>query len=195
MQQVERDPMLDHFDLIAPLYERVIPPPDPAQWRELLRLPTDGWLLDAGGGTGRVSAQLRPLVGGLVVGDVARQMLQQTRTRPGLSPVLAYTEKLPFPAAYFDRVLVVDALHHFCSHQKSIDDLLRVLKPGGRLVIEEPDVTTLPVKAIALAEKLALMRSHFLTPAEICAIIERHGLRAKIEHKNRYEFWIIVDNV
>jgi demethylmenaquinone methyltransferase/2-methoxy-6-polyprenyl-1,4-benzoquinol methylase len=187
--------MLDHFDLIAPLYERVIPPPDPAQWRDLLRLPTDGWLLDAGGGTGRVSAQLRPLVGGLVVGDLAQQMLQQTHGRANLLPVRTYTEKLPFPAASFERVLVVDALHHFCNHQEAIDDLLRVLKPGGRLVIEEPDVTTLPVRAIALAEKLALMRSHFLTPAEIQAIIKRHGLRAQIEHKNRYEFWIIVDNV
>jgi demethylmenaquinone methyltransferase/2-methoxy-6-polyprenyl-1,4-benzoquinol methylase len=187
--------MLDHFDLIAPLYERVIPPPDPEPWRELLRLPTDGWLLDAGGGTGRVSAQLRPLVGGLVVGDLAQQMLQQARGRTSLSPVRAYTETLPFPAASFERALVVDALHHFCNHREAIGDLLRVLKPGGRLVIEEPDVTTLPVKAIALAEKLALMRSHFLPPAEICAIVEGYGLHAQVKHKNRYEFWILVDNV
>jgi len=40
---------------------RQIGPPDPAQLRRLLDLPAHGRLLDAGGGTGRVSAQLRPL--------------------------------------------------------------------------------------------------------------------------------------
>jgi len=60
--------MLDHFDILAPVYDRLIGPPDPARLTALLRLPTDGWLLDAGGGTGRVAAGLRPFVGGLIIG-------------------------------------------------------------------------------------------------------------------------------
>ena len=61
--------MFDHFGLLAPFYERVIPPPDLRRWQELLRLPVAGNLLDAGGGTGRVSAQLRPFVNHLVIGQ------------------------------------------------------------------------------------------------------------------------------
>jgi demethylmenaquinone methyltransferase/2-methoxy-6-polyprenyl-1,4-benzoquinol methylase len=68
-----------------------------------------------------------------------------------------------------------------------------VLKPGGRLVIEEPDITTWPAKLIALAEKLALMCSHFHTADEIAAMMEKYSQRAQIEHKNRYEFYILVD--
>ena len=45
--------------------------------------------------------------------------------------------------------------------------MFRVLKPGGLLVIEEPDIRTFGVKLIAIAEKLLLMRSHFLAPEEI----------------------------
>jgi hypothetical protein len=32
--------MIDHFGILAPLYDRLIPPADPAQLRERLRLPT-----------------------------------------------------------------------------------------------------------------------------------------------------------
>ena len=50
--------MLDHFDLIASIYDRLIGPPNTERLRQLLNLPTDGWLLDGGGGTGRVWSHL-----------------------------------------------------------------------------------------------------------------------------------------
>jgi hypothetical protein len=61
--------MIDHFDALAPLYDRLIGPPDLARLRALLDLPTTGWVLDAGGGTGRIAAQLRLLAGHLVLLD------------------------------------------------------------------------------------------------------------------------------
>ena len=54
--------MFDHFNLLAPFYERLIPAPDTGRLEELLDLPISGRLLDAGGGTGRVSSLLRPYV-------------------------------------------------------------------------------------------------------------------------------------
>ena len=56
-----------------------------------------------------------------------------------------------------------------------------VLKPGGLLVIEEPDIRTFGVKLIALAEKLLLMRSHFLAPDEITKLfpIGEKSIRAE----------------
>jgi len=58
-------------------------------------------------------------------------------------------------------------LHHVIHHADSAREMFRVLKPGGLLVIEEPDIRTFGVKLIALAEKMLLMRSHFLAPNEI----------------------------
>ena len=49
--------MFDHFDFIAPLYDRIVRLPVSSRLCELLKLPTDGILLDAGGGTGRVSSR------------------------------------------------------------------------------------------------------------------------------------------
>ncbi|MCB8918022.1 MAG: class I SAM-dependent methyltransferase [Ardenticatenaceae bacterium] len=185
--------MLDHFGFLAPFYDRVIGPPDASRWRELLGLPVPGRVLDAGGGTGRVSAQLLPLVGDLVISDLSAKMLRQAQQKGVRQPVAAHVEKLPFADNSFDRVLVVDALHHFCDQREAIADLVRVLRPGGRMVIEEPDLNRLSVKFVAIAEKVALMRSHFYYPAQIQAMIAAHGLSVRIEHDGHFAAWVIAD--
>lgn len=185
-------PMNFHFDLVAAYYDRAIPPPDPDRLRELLRLPTEGWLLDAGGGTGRVASLLRPLVGRLVISDLSAPMLAQAQAKGVACSVQAHAERLPFPDGHFDRVLVVDALHHFADARLAVAELIRLLKPGGRMVIEEPDINRFPVKLMALAEKLALMGSHFYSPQQIAYFIAANGLEATIAYDDATG-WVIVD--
>jgi demethylmenaquinone methyltransferase/2-methoxy-6-polyprenyl-1,4-benzoquinol methylase len=125
-------PAFDHFSLFAPFYDRVFDFLDPTRLRELLELPTAGRLLDAGGGTGRVAQALRGLAGQIVVTDLSAAMLRRAADKDGLYPVRAHAERLPFPDASFDRILVVDAFHHFCDQAEAAADLWRVLVPGGR---------------------------------------------------------------
>jgi ubiquinone/menaquinone biosynthesis C-methylase UbiE len=160
----------EHFNWLAPIYDRVLRFDRQQKMRELLALPAEGRLLDAGGGTGRVSESLRGDVSEIHVADVSPGMLAQAKAK-GLSVLAAYAEHLPFADGYFQRVLMVDALHHVIDQRATLAELWRVLAPGGRLVVEEPDVRLFAVKLIALAEKLALMRSHFLSPDEIQALL------------------------
>jgi ubiquinone/menaquinone biosynthesis C-methylase UbiE len=83
----------------------------------------------------------------------------------------------------------VDALHHVVHHADSAREMFRVLKPGGLLVIEEPDIRTFGVKLIALAEKLLLMRSHFLSPDQI---VELFTLGKKNIRAEDGTAWVII---
>src|SRR5512137_1167085 len=102
-----------HFDFLAPIYDRVLAPPEAAPLRQRLRLPARGCLLDVGGGTGRVAVVMRPLVEQVVICDLSDRMLRAGRARCDCRWLQGYAEQLPFSDASFERVLVVDALHHF----------------------------------------------------------------------------------
>jgi len=185
--------MFDHFDVIAPFYDRVIHKLDLKRLTDLLKLPTRGRMLDAGGGTGRVSSRLRSMIDEIVVCDLSLSMLRQAKNKGRLLTVQTHVEKLPFPNESFERIVVVDALHHFCDQRESIQELLRVLKTGGRLVIEEPNIDNFVIKLVALAEKLALMRSCFCSSDEIVDMIKDQGFNARVESDGRFFFWVVVE--
>jgi demethylmenaquinone methyltransferase/2-methoxy-6-polyprenyl-1,4-benzoquinol methylase len=180
-------PAFDHFSAIAPLYARVTYSKVDVM-REVAGLPARGKLLDVGGGTGRVSLAIRELVDEIFVADVSFGMLKEA-PRPALKPVCGASERLPFAENAFERVIMVDALHHVIDHVDSVAEMFRVLKPGGILVIEEPDIRTFGVKWIALAEKLLWMRSHFLRPAEIANFFKSDRTKIKAEDGTA---WVIV---
>ena len=185
--------MNGHFDRLAWLYDRIIRPPDPAGLSRVLELPVTGAMLEAGGGTGRVAGQLCGEVARMVVSDLSLPMLKKARTRDGLWTVQAPVESLPFSDGVFDRVLVVDALHHFADQEAALGELVRVLRPGGRLVIEEPDIRSFAVKLVAAGEKLALMGSRFLRPETIRRLAAERGCEARLERKDRFVAWIVAD--
>ena len=182
--------MNSHFNFLAPFYDRAIPFKRLEQTLNVLDLPHAGILLDAGGGTGRVAEALRPHVGSVIVADVSWGMLSQARQKD-LAAASAESERLPFADGTFDRVLMVDALHHVVHQGETVRELFRVLKPGGRLVIEEPDLRTFAVKLIAVAEKLALMRSHFLSPPQIASLLPP-AARVRVEAEE-HTAWVIAE--
>jgi len=49
--------------------------------------------------------------------------------------VVASCHKIPFPDEYFDHVLSLEMIEHDDDFWKSISEMRRVLKPGGKLVI------------------------------------------------------------
>lgn len=181
----------DHFGLLAPFYDRLIRFGEADALIKRLGLPVRGRLLDAGGGTGRVAVALEGMAGQVVVADVSQGMLRQARGK-GLAAVSAPAEGLPFPGGTFERVIMVDALHHVADQAATARELWRVLAPGGRLVIVEPDIRQLPVKGIALFEKLVMMRSHFLPPLEIARLFEERGAQVRIEVDSA-SAWILIE--
>lgn len=185
-------PLFDHFDFLAPIYERFIHSKYPEEIGALIGLPVSGALLDAGGGTGRVAEFLVGQANSIVVADLSFGMLAVARKKAGLQAVCSPTESLPFPDGCFSRIIMVDAFHHVCNQRKTAEELWRVLQPGGRLVIEEPDVRTFAVKLIACGEKLTFMRSHFLSPLLIAGFFQVPNAHVRVETA-KSNAWIIVE--
>jgi ubiquinone/menaquinone biosynthesis C-methylase UbiE len=181
---------IDHFGFLAASYERFIEVTVPEKLLQLLDLSNSDTVLDAGGGTGRVAQFLAENSHLTVVADPSRKMLRQAHRKTGVRSACSPGEHLPFPAGTFDRVIMVDAFHHVGNQTEVARELWRVLKPGGRIVIEEPDIRTFPVKLIAVGETLLLMGSHFLTPAQIAGLFPGGISRIEVQDATA---WIVVD--
>jgi ubiquinone/menaquinone biosynthesis C-methylase UbiE len=184
-------PIFDHFKYIAPFYDKVFKPGDPEWLTELVELPIDGLLLDAGGGTGRISQFFKDKVRGTILVDLSFEMLQQASGKDRLQTVCSHTEGLPFPSETFSRIIMVDAFHHVCDQEKTAKELWRVLKVDGRLVIEEPDISYFGVKLIAIGEKILGMRSHFIQPSKIETLFNQEA-KVRIMTKPPIS-WIIIE--
>ncbi len=185
--------MKDPFGFIAPFYDYFLGSRFRPDLAKLLKLPTKGFLLDAGGGTGRVSAHFQFLAKKVVVCDLSFPMLLQAIHKGSIISLQTCAERLPFKDNSFDRILVVDALHHFYDQRQAIGEMIRVLKPRGRMVIEEPDINLFAVKMVALAERFLKMKSRFLSKSEIIRIISDHGLSPWAEKTRNFRTWIVVN--
>lgn len=165
-----------HFNWIAPIYDRIFGSLQHDGLLAHLQAESGQHILDVGGGTGRVARHLAVGQAHVIVVDPSPVMLAESRKK-GLSAVRALAEALPFADNSVERMLIVDAFHHFADQHRAAHELMRILRPGGRLVIEEPDLRRFPVKLIALAEKLALMQSHFYAPDDLAELFRGAGGR------------------
>jgi len=181
----------DHFDLIASLYNRTTQFSASAALLALLALHPDDLLLDAGGGTGRVAETLHRMVKGVVVVDLSRGMLRHA-TEKGLVTTCAPVERLPFISSTFNRIIMVDALHHVTDQRQTISELWRVLAPDGRIVIIEPDIHRFTVKLIAIGEKVLLMRSHFLSAERITALFAKQNAQPRVIF-DEFNVWVYAE--
>ena len=135
----------------APVYDRLAPVYDAVDWftgntthrlrrRALPYLPPTGSrVLEIGFGSGRLHLELAEdyQMAGV---DRAPGMVRLTArrlARRGLASTLqvASADALPWPDATFDAVLSTFAFSAFPDANKAMDEMARVLKPGGRAII------------------------------------------------------------
>jgi SAM-dependent methyltransferase len=105
------------------------------------RLPPHGRLLDAGCGTGGMLDFLRGPFPSLHSNgiDLSPLAVQHARNRSLANIQQASAHNLPFKAAAFDAVLSLDVLYHEdIEEARAMQEMARVLKPGGLLVLNLP---------------------------------------------------------
>ncbi len=113
---------------------------------ELARPNRDALALDVATGTGHTAFALAPCVKTVIGVDVTPEMLEEAdrlQAGNGVANVefrLAGAEDLPFDCETFDIVTCRRAAHHFGDVRRALAEMRRVLKPGGRLVIDDRSV-------------------------------------------------------
>ncbi|MCW2955954.1 MAG: class SAM-dependent methyltransferase [Thermoleophilia bacterium] len=91
-------------------------------------------VLEVGCGDGRFSAQLRDELGARVVAfDFSPGMAAQAALR-GLDVQIGDIQVMPWPDAQFDVVVANWMLYHVPDLDRGLAEIVRVLRPGGRLV-------------------------------------------------------------
>lgn len=177
------------FDRAARFYDLLAPTPDAEELRDALSFADRDIerLLDVGGGTGRGASALGARE--RIVADAAAGMTRQAR-RNGLEAVRADAANLPFADESVDAVLVVDALHHFGDPERAVESAVRVVRPGGLLVVREIDPTSLVGRLVEGGEHLYGFDSQFFAPDELGRLVADAGLDAKYRSRG-FEYTVV----
>jgi ArsR family transcriptional regulator len=102
-------------------------------------LPSTAVVADLACGTGTAAALLAPHVGQVIGIDNSPEMLTAARSRcagmPNVQIRRGDLTELPIDAASCDAAMLLLALTYVAEPAQAIDDAVRVLRPGGKLVI------------------------------------------------------------
>ena len=104
----------------------------------------EGPVLDVGTGMGLTARALAARGFDVVSVDmnandqqVAEYLTSDPELRRRIGFRIADAARLPFPAGHFGCVVAVDVLHHLDAGRPVLTELLRVVRPGGRIVLAD----------------------------------------------------------
>jgi ubiquinone/menaquinone biosynthesis C-methylase UbiE len=122
---------------------------DPTVLKRLVEMaePQPGWqALDVAAGPGHAALALAPHVRRVTAIDVTPEMLRQAKSpreeRSAANLMLCQGDAAALPTAggVYDLVVCRRAAHHFVDLHGALLEMRRVLRPGGRLVIDDRSV-------------------------------------------------------
>jgi SAM-dependent methyltransferase len=149
-------------------------------------------ILNVGAGSGRLSLDLP----GSISVDIVHAKLRYMRRYDVNPAVTASVFHLPFPDDTFDCVLCCEVVEHVPRDPSPIAELVRVLRPGGRLVLSTPDYGT-PIwpiveKLYAAAQPKGYADEHITHYTEESLIEEMRGYGLRCVGLNRVYRAIVV---
>lgn len=152
---------------------------------ELLHAVPGATYLEVGTGTGSDALAVAERFGVDVVGiDVSSTMVEEARRRGLQKAHVASAESLPFEDAAFDGCWADRTFQHLADPETALREMIRVTKPGGRLVVVDPDYDTqvVDVPDQELARKVLRFRAdhalrHGTLAHRMGGVFVRSGLR------------------
>src|SRR2546428_4526588 len=133
--------------------------------------------LDSGTGPGALAFALAPHVREVVGVDIVPELLEQARKRAERFPNVTFVEgdatKLPFEYGSFDLTGTLRTLHHMPRPELAMAELVRVTRPGGRVLVVDQIA---PVDPLVAAELNRFERARDPSHARALADVDLRGL-------------------
>jgi SAM-dependent methyltransferase len=120
--------------------------------------------LEVGTGTGSDALACAQRFGVTVVGaDSSTTMIEEARRRGLREAVVADAHALPFESASFDGAWADRTFQHLADPVAALAEMVRVVKPGGGIVVVDPDYATqvVDVPDQELARRVLRFRAEF----------------------------------
>lgn len=140
-------------------------------------------VLDVACGPGMLACEFARHAGHVTGIDITPAMIDQARERQreqgleNLDWLVCKAVPLPYPDNLFSLVITRYSFHHFLSPEKGLSEMIRVCRPGGRVLVA--DVSIAQEKSEAY-DRLEIMRDpshvHALTDKEFAELFRNSGL-------------------
>jgi len=136
-----------------------------------------GMMLDVGGGTGLLTETLADVFGQvLVLEPDLRKVEYGAKRRHEVGFIRGSAQEIPIVGGSVGTLVSVAAFHHFPDQDAALEEMRRVLKPQGMLLLVEIDVTTVRGRLLRFTENRLLGgSSKFLVPGQLLEKVGRHG--------------------
>lgn len=184
---------MNFFDIVAPIYEIVHPGAKKSflKIKKLGNFQKDDRVLDLGGGKGRIAKFFVNQLKEIIIIDDSPGMIKQCQRNSDLRCILAKAENLPFNNNYFDKVIIIDAFHHFKDSKVVCSEIQRVLKPKGKLIIEELNSNKFFIKLFGKIENLLGMKNNFYSPESLANLFSQHEFQTEVINKNQIIYYLV----
>lgn len=157
--------------------------------KEALELKGDEIIVDIGGGTGQLAEFLSDRCQKVYVLDESEGMLSKVRKDEKIIPVLGNAMDTDFKANSIDVVILSDVLHHIENQVKLIEEIDRILKENGKLLIMDFDKKHFKTRMLIFFERILFGKLRFRTQKEVLNLLEEKFIISKLLD---YSYYFIV---
>lgn len=145
-------------------------------------------IADIGGGTGYIAKALSRYCGRIYVLDHSLKMLSRIRKKGRISPVCRDALNTGFESEYFDVIILSDFLHHIKDHHQLFIEIDRICRPGGKILVQDFDITFIKTRILKTFERLLFGRLYFQTRIYFDTIMGKHGFIKEKEYLTNFNY-------
>ena len=135
--------------------------------------------LEVGCGTGMISKSIKPLVGILTVVDISEKLAVRVAKEINTNGFQQDACKLTIENDSFDMIISSECIEHTVDPKQALKEMVRVLKPGGMLIVTSPNKMWYPVLWLSNVTQLRKFNGNenWLFPWEAQSVLNKVGLK------------------